>query len=337
MISTFFDSPQNVSAVKLAEVCCCKVIGNDAAVVNNFATLGKAKSNELSFFGNVKYLAELKATHAGIVILDEKYIDYLPSSATALVCKNVMAAYAKAVEFMCPAAEKESNIASTAIIDESAIIGKNVSIGEYVVVGKGAVIGDGCSIDCYTKVGDKVQIGVNCRIASHVSIEYAILGDCVFVHSGAKIGQAGFGIVPDGDRMVYIRQLGRVIIGNHVRIGANTTIDRGAIDDTIIGDETIIDNLVQIAHNVNVGRMVTLVAQVGIAGSSVIGDRAVLAGQVGVAGHVTVGKNAIVAAKSGIASSVKDGSIVGGIPAVDIMVWKRQSAFLKKAVSKKDA
>ena len=136
--------------------------------------------------------------------------------------------------------------------------------------------------------------------------------------------------------MVYIKQLGRVIIGDNVRIGANTTIDRGAVEDTIIGDNTIIDNLVQIAHNVKVGKMVTLVSQVGIAGSSSIGDGSVLAGQVGISGHVHVGKRVIIAAKSGVASSVEDGKIIGGIPAVDIMTWKRQSVFLKRAVTKKD-
>ena len=165
MISTFFERPRRTTAKELANVCRCKVVGDVSAIVDNLATLVNAQNNELSFFGNVKYLTELKATKAGIVILDEKYIEYLPTSATALVCKNVMAAYARAVEFMCPVKKQKSAIASTAIIHESAIIGDGVKIEDYVVIGQGVVIGDGCTIGSYTKIGDKVQLGKNCSIS----------------------------------------------------------------------------------------------------------------------------------------------------------------------------
>ena len=336
MISDFFKTPGTFSAHKLANECNCQVVGDKNARVNNVAILKNAQSNELSFCGNSKYLEDLKTTRAGVVIIEEKYLDYVPVGVTALISKNVMAAYGRAVALMfAEVSNSETEIHDTAIIAKTAKIGQGVKIGAYVTIDDGAVIGDNVSIDNFTKIGAKVKIGNGCKISSNVSIEFAIIGENVNIHAGAKIGQAGFGIVPDGDKMVYIRQLGRVLIGNNVRIGANTTIDRGAIEDTIIDDWTIIDNLVQIAHNVKVGKMVTLVSQVGIAGSSIIDDGAILAGQVGVAGHVKIGKKAIIAAKSGIASSVPDGSIMGGIPAVDIMTWKRQSIFLKRAVTKK--
>jgi UDP-3-O-[3-hydroxymyristoyl] glucosamine N-acyltransferase len=168
-----------------------------------------------------------------------------------------------------------------------------------------------------------------------VVISHSIIGNNVLINSGTCIGESGFGIIPTGKEMVYIRQLGRVIVGDRVRIGANVTIDRGSIDDTIIGNDTIIDNLVQIAHNVHIGDRSILVAQVGIAGSTKIGNDVVLAGQVGVSGHIEIGDGAIAAAKSGIASSVEAGKIVGGIPAVDVNTWKRQAAFLKMSVTQK--
>lgn len=336
MISNFFDTPKTVTADRLASICGCQIVGNKQTKVNNVSTLKNAQFNELSFFGNMKYLGDLKKTNAGIVIMEEKYLEYLPAGATALLCHNVMAAYGRAVALLFPDPEIRSSIDSTAVIHETVKLGRNVQIGAYVVIEECAEIGDNCIIDSFSKIGRKVKLGSGCRISSNVSIDYAILGNNVSVHAGAKIGQPGFGIVPEGDHMVYIKQLGRVIIGNNVRVGANTTIDRGAVEDTMIGDNTIIDNLVQIAHNVKIGRMVTLVSQVGIAGSSSVDDGAVLAGQVGIAGHVHIGKGVIIAAKSGVASSVEDGKIIGGIPAVDIMTWKRQSVFLKKAVTKKD-
>lgn len=338
MISSFYKPPKKFLASELANLCDCKLIGDGKKVINNVGILKHAKENELSFLGNPKYLDDLKNTKAGLVIVDEKYLSYVPSGTAAILTKNVMPTYGRLLEVMFDDSENTKNseyIDNTAVIHESARIGKNARISAYVVVGPNAEIGDNCSIDSFTKIGANVKLGSSCEISSNVSIDYAILGDNVRVHAGAKIGQPGFGIVPAGDHMVYIKQLGRVVIGNNVRIGANTTIDRGAIEDTVIGDDTIIDNLVQIAHNVRVGCMVTLVSQVGIAGSSVIDDGAILAGQVGVSGHIRVGKHVVVAAKSGIASSIEDGCMVGGIPAVDIMTWKRQSAFLKRSVNKK--
>lgn len=336
MVSEFFKIAKEMTAEEMSIIGDCSIVGDKHKKVSNVAVLRNAQSNELSFCGNTRYLDDLKSTKAGVVIISEKYSDYLPEGVTALISKNVMASYGKIVAQMFASNEDESYISPTAIIHESAKIGKNVSVGDYVVIDAHASVGDGSCIDSFTKIGRNVQIGAGCRISSNVSIEYAHIGDNVSIHAGAKIGQAGFGIVPDGDRMVFIKQLGRVIIGNRVRIGANTTIDRGAIEDTVIGDDTIIDNLVQIAHNVTVGKMVTLVSQVGIAGSSIIDDGAVLAGQVGIAGHIRIGKRAIIAAKAGVASSVDDGAVIGGIPAVDIMTWKRQAAFLKKSVSRKD-
>jgi UDP-3-O-[3-hydroxymyristoyl] glucosamine N-acyltransferase len=253
-----------------------------------------------------------------------------------LVCPNAMVGYANALDVLYPRKEHKSRICATAIIHKSAKLGIGCSIGERVIIEENVVIGDdvivghGCVIERNCKIGNGVRIGNN------VSISHSIIGNSVLINSGTCIGESGFGIIPSEKKMVYIRQLGRVIIGDRVRIGANTTIDRGSIEDTAIGNDTIIDNLVQIAHNVCIGKRSILVAQVGIAGSAKIGNDVILAGQVGVCGHIEIGDGVIASAKSGIASSVSAGKTVGGIPAVDVDTWRRQVAFLKIAVSKKN-
>jgi len=189
-------------------------------------------------------------------------------------------------------------------------IGNNVWLGENVTILKG------------------VEIGDNTTIGDSVSISHAIIGNNVIINSGARIGESGFGILPTKTGLKYIKQLGRVIISDNVRIGANTTIDRGSINDTFIGKGTIIDNLVQIGHNVKIGEHSVIVSQVGISGSTEIGNCSTLAGQVGVAGHLKIGNNVTIAAKSGVTNDIPDGAIYGGFPAIDIKMWRKQVATL---------
>lgn len=330
----FYETPVAVKLKDLADFCSCKYLGDNDFEIYGVNTLKNATGKQLSFFGNKKYIEDLKNTKAGVVIVNSNHIDDVPNGINIIVADNVMAVYAVALEKLYEGVEVTQFISNTAVIGENVSIGSNVSIGDYVVIEDGVSIGDNCIIDSFVKVCKNCSIGDNCKIGSHVSIKCAHLGNFVTIHAGAKIGEPGFGIIPNGNSMVQIKQLGIVVIGNNVRIGANTTIDRGAIDNTIIGDNTIIDNLVQIGHNVEVGEMVTIVSQVGIAGSSKIGDGAVLAGQVGIAGHVSIGKRVVIAAKSGVASDIDDGQIVGGIPAVDIRTWRRQAAFLKRSVKR---
>ncbi len=331
----FFGEIKKINAAELAVICGFKVFGGRDFPISGIATLRHASKGDLSFFGNRKYKGDLKQTRAGAVIISDADLSDLPEDVMALVTPNVMVGYAKALSVLCRPDEHLSHICQTAVISETARIGKNCYIGDYVKIEDDVEIGDNVVIGSNTVVERGCKIGNNSLIRNNVTISHSIIGCGVIVNSGARIGESGFGIIPAGNRMVYIKQLGRVIIGDRVRIGANTTIDRGSIEDTIIGDDTIIDNLVQIAHNVTIGKASILVSQVGVAGSSKIGNRVILAGQVGVAGHLEIGDGAIAAAKSGIASDIDPGKIVGGIPAVDAGIWKRQAAFLKMSVTKK--
>ncbi|MDR2106953.1 MAG: UDP-3-O-(3-hydroxymyristoyl)glucosamine N-acyltransferase [Holosporaceae bacterium] len=335
MDEIFFDKINATNVSKLAEICGFERTGDGDFQISGVATLKNASPSDLSFFSNKKYLADLKNTSAGAVILTKDNVPNLPEGVAGLVYPNAAIGYAKALEVLCPKDKQESLICATAVIHESAEIGASCRIGEHVVIEENVKIGDDTVIGHNSVIGKGCRIGSGGRIGSNVTITHCIAGNNVLINSGARIGESGFGIIPTGKEMVYVRQLGRVIIGNRVRIGANTTVDRGSLEDTVIGNDTVIDNLVQIAHNVSIGERSILVAQVGIAGSTRVGNDVVLAGQTGVAGHLEIGNGAIAAAKSGIASGVEAGKIVGGIPAVDVNIWRRQAAFLKMSVTGK--
>lgn len=335
MDSRFFGNFKSIKVSELAVICDLKIIGDRDFEILSVETLRNAKNFDLAFFDNKKYLEDLKETKAGAIIISERNAGLLPDGAVGLVAKNVLVSYAKALEVLTFPEEHLSHISETAKISESAKIGLGSYIGDFVVIEDDVEIGKNSVVEAHTVIKKGTKIGACALIRANVTISHSVIGNDVKIHSGAQIGSSGFGIVPSDSRMVYIKQIGRVIIGDRVRIGANTTIDRGAIEDTIIGSDTIIDNLVQIAHNVVIGERSIIVSQVGIAGSSRIGNDVVLAGQVGVSGHISIGDRAIVAAKSGIAANIEAGKVVGGIPAVDIGLWRRQVAFLKIIVSKK--
>jgi UDP-3-O-[3-hydroxymyristoyl] glucosamine N-acyltransferase len=215
-------------------------------------------------------------------------------------------------------------------IAPSARIGEGGTIAPNVFIGEGAEIGDDCAVGPGTVIGRGVQIGHKARIGPHVSISHALIGDRCIVHGGARIGQDGFGFVGGASGNFKIPQLGRVIIQDDVEIGANVCIDRGALADTLIGEGTKIDNLVQIGHNTRLGRRCIIVSQVGISGSCEIGDRAVLGGQVGVADHLRVGADSFVAAKAGVSRSLEGGRIYGGFPAKPVEQWRREVGVLSR-------
>lgn len=332
---SFFGELKNVSINELSVICGFQKNIEKDFEISGVATLQTATETEISFFGNRKYVNDLRETKAGAVIVSEADLPDVPAGTIALVCKNVMAGYAHALNVLMREETHVSHICASANVHKSAKIGDNCYIGDNVFIGENVEIGDDVVIGCNTVIEANCKIGSGGRIRHNVSIAYSLIGENVIINSGARLGESGFGIIPTESGMVYVKQVGRLIIGNRVRIGSNTTIDRGSIEDTVIGNDTIIDNLVQIGHNVHIGDRSIIVAQVGIAGSTKIGNGVVLAGQVGVAGHVEIGDGAIAAAKSGIASNVPSKQIVGGIPAVEVGIWKRQAAFLKMSVTKK--
>ncbi|MCR9255021.1 MAG: UDP-3-O-(3-hydroxymyristoyl)glucosamine N-acyltransferase [Alphaproteobacteria bacterium] len=291
--------------------------------------LEAAGPEDVAFLENRKYVDAFARTQAGAAFVSADLADRAPAGLIPLICERPRRAFVALAQAFYPTERPAPAIDETARIDPSAEIGKDVTIEPHAVIGPRAEIGDrawigpGVMIDAGTVIGADTSIGANAYIG------YSIVGERVQIQPGAQIGRPGFGFERDDQGPLKLPHIGRVIIGDDVEIGCNTTVDRGNSGDTTIGAGTMIDNLVMIAHNVTIGKGCTIVSQVGIAGSSKIGDYSILAGQVGVANHVTIGKGVILAAKSGVASDIPDGAVMGGSPAVPIREWRRQIAIQK--------
>lgn len=310
--------------------------GGDASrSFSDVAPLDRAGHTDVSFFDNVKYLDQFSNSKAGLCFVREKYASSAPASMVLLITEDPYRCYALTAQRFYPATQPTTGIAPTAIIDPSATLGKEVTVGPGAVIYANAIIGDRTAIGANSVIGQGVTIGEGTNIGALCSISHAIIGNHVIIHRGVQIGQDGFGFALGRAGHVKVPQLGRVVIGNEVEIGSNTTIDRGTGPDTQIGDGSKIDNLVQIGHNVQIGRGAVVVAQVGISGSTRVGDGAVLAGQVGIAGHLKIGPGAKVAAKSGVMNDIPAGASYGGFPAVPAIEWHRQSIAIQRLTKSK--
>ncbi len=313
------------------------ILNNDAdgsLIICDVAALHEAGQNHISFLDNPKYKEQFKITKARACIVSKDMAQYAPEGVHLLISKHPYKSYALIAQAFYPEAYPAAQISDAAFIDETAVIGQGCVIEAGAVIQRGAILGKGVWIGSNAVVDYNVQIGDKCRIGANATISHMIMGENSRIYPGARIGQDGFGFAIDPAGHVKVPQLGRVIIGDNVEIGANTTIDRGAGPDTIIGDGTWIDNLVQIAHNVKIGRGCIIIAHAGIAGSAVIEDYAVIAGQVGVAGHVTVGSGAQIAAQSGVINDVPAGAKMMGSPASPMKEHLRHLATLKKLATK---
>jgi len=308
-----------------------RVIGNFEAVrITGAASVSDAQEGDITFFGNAKYLPALRASRATCALVPKGFTE--PLEAIQIQVDNPSLAFSKVVERFAPAPVVfKPGIHSTAVIADSARIGSGVSIQAHAVIEAGTSVGDGSVIGANVYIGHETRIGAGCHIHPNASIrERCMLGDRVIVHSGAVIGSDGFGFEMANGRYVKIPQIGIVQIDNDVEIGANTTIDRARFGRTWIGEGTKIDNLVQIAHNVVIGKHSVIVSQVGISGSSNIGNYATLAGQVGVVGHIEIGDQAIVAAKSGVSKNIPAKEMWLGYPATPIREQKEQLALIAR-------
>ena len=302
----------------------------DGVTLGGVAPLQLAGPRHASFLDNPKYRSALAATRAGAVLVRAALVATVPAGTAAIVVADPYAAWARVAGMFHPEPPAAPGIHPAAVVDPGARVDPSAAIGPCATVAFGAEIGPGCEIGPGAAIGPGVVLGAACRIGAHASLSHALLGDRVVVFPGVRIGQEGFGFAPTAAGFVAVPQLGRVVIGHDVWIGANTTIDRGSLRDTVIGAGSRLDNLVQVAHNVRVGRLCVLVAQVGISGSVELEDHVMLGGQAGIAGHLRVGHGARVAAQSGVMADVPAGAEMAGSPAQPAMEAFRQIVMLRR-------
>ncbi len=312
------------TASELAERLNADILGSPERVAGQVANMEGARPGCLVFAENDQYLDRAMSSQASLILTTAPLVESwkernqteVPADKSLLLTPNTRIAYARALELFFPLEPARPGVHSTAVIDPGAKVDPSAEIGAHCYIGAGAVIGAKTKLMDSVSIGEGVQIGANCLFYPHVTVYYGSkLGDSVVVHAGTVIGSDGYGFVFDSGQHRKIPQIGAVIIESHVEIGANVTIDRGAQGPTVIGEGTKIDNLVQIAHNVKIGKGCLLVAQCAIAGSSSLGDFAVIAGQCGIAGHLKIGSQVTLAAQSGVMHNIPDGEKWLGSPA----------------------
>jgi UDP-3-O-[3-hydroxymyristoyl] glucosamine N-acyltransferase len=298
--------------------------------ISGVASLQEAREGDITFYGNPRYLAQLRSSKATAVIVPLEFDE--PIAPILLRVENPSAAFAAAVGAFAPIEPSAlPGVHPTAVVDPSAELGAGVSIGALVVIEAGVKIGEGSVVGASCVIGREARLGKNCRLyPGSIIRERCLLGDRVILQPGAVIGSCGFGYEFQGGRHVKIPQTGIVEIGDDVEIGANTTIDRARFGRTVIGEGSKIDNLVQIAHNVQIGPHTIICSQVGIAGSTRVGAYVTLAGQVGLAGHIEIGDKAMIGAQSGLSKNVPAESMVLGAPAKPIKEWKQSNFYISQ-------
>jgi UDP-3-O-[3-hydroxymyristoyl] glucosamine N-acyltransferase len=302
-------------------------------LLNGVAPLQTARPDEVSFLDNRRYASALEQTSAGAVILHPDMQSRAPKSTATIVTTEPYAGWAWVAALFHPAPVASPGIHPSAVVAEGAEIDSSAEVGPLCVIEAGARIGARARIGAGAVIGSGVIIGEDCRIGAHASLSHALLGARVYVYPGARIGQEGFGFAVTKTGFVTVPQLGRVILEDDVEVGANTTIDRGSTRDTVIGAGSRLDNLVQIGHNVVLGRCCVIVAQVGISGSTVLEDFVRVGGQAAMAGHLRIGRGVQIGAQAGVISDVAPGATMLGSPAQPKLDFFRQIATLKQAAA----
>ncbi len=312
----------------------CGVVPEYDLLIEGIAPLQAAGPNEVSFLDNRRFAAALKETHAGAVIVHPDMQALVPKTTVPIVTTEPHIGWAKVAALFHPVPPVSPGIHPSAVVAEDAVVDPSAEVGPLCVIEALAEIGAGCRIGPGAVIGAGVVIGRDCRIGAHASLSYALLGARVYVYPGARVGQEGFGFAPTKTGFLTSPQLGRVILEDDVEVGANTTIDRGSTRDTVIGAGSRLDNLVQIAHNVVLGRCCIIVAQVGIAGSTTVEDFVQVGGQAGLDGHLTIGRGAKIGAQAGVMADTPAGAEVLGSPAQPKRDFFRQFAALKRTTGK---
>ena len=314
------------SAKQIAQFVQGVIEGDEDATVNTFAKIEDGKPGAISFLSNPKYTHYIYDTESSIVLVDKSVELEKPTKATLIKVDNAYECVAKLLQLYESMKPKKTGIDSLAFISPSAKIGENVYIGAFAYIGDNVVIGDGCQIYPNVVICENAKVGNDCLFYPNVTIYH----DCVTLHAGSVVGSDGFGFAPSENGYDKIPQIGIVTIEDDVEIGANTCIDRSTMGSTYVRKGVKLDNLVQIAHNTDIGANTVMSAQVGIAGSTKVGQWCMFGGQVGIAGHITIGNKVFLGAQSGVPSSLKDNQTLIGTPPMEKLPYFKSQAIFQK-------
>ena len=307
------------------------VEGDPEVKVSNFSKIEEGKPGTLTFLANPKYEHHIYHTEASIVLVNQDFTPTEPIHTTLIRVENAYTALAQLLNMVEQAKSKKSGVDSTAFIAPTASVGEDCYIGNMAYIGERVKLGNNCQVYPFAYIGDNVEIGDNTILYPHVTVYHDCrIGQHCILHAGSVIGADGFGFAPEGEQYKKIPQLGNVVIEDNVEIGANTTIDRAVMDSTIIRQGVKLDNLIQIAHNVEVGENTVMAAQVGIAGSVKVGKHCMFGGQVGLAGHIQIADDVTLGALAGVISSVKEATTLLGAPAIQARNFMRSSAIFNR-------
>ncbi len=327
----FFEALGPLPLGELARLAGAELEGDGDVAIAAVAPLDRAGPGELSFLADRRYLPGLRTTRAAAVLVTSAHAGEAPEGVARLLTPEPQAAYARASARLHALRRHPED---SAAVHPLARLEPDVRLGPGAVVGPGVEIGEGTEIGAHAVIGPGVRIGRHARIGPHAVIGCALIGDRVRILAGAVVGEAGFGVAGSREGALDMPQLGRVILQDGVTVGANSCIDRGAYADTVIGENTKIDNLVQVAHNVVIGRSCVLAAHTGISGSVTVGDGVMFGGRAGIADHVHIGAGAKIAAASGVMKNVPAGEVWGGSPARSLRKWMRETAWLAAQAKK---